>query len=133
VKRALITGMSGSGKSPLLNELAACGYQAVDTDCGDYFETVLVERLWREDRSGTAPAANVRTGGEAGRRGRRQLGCLRATNTAFIGSPGASCTSTEPNPAAASICRATCSPHAVPSPAPPSASDTVRQCSVLTA
>jgi adenylate kinase family enzyme len=48
--RVLITGMSGTGKSSLLHELAARGYRTVDTDYGDYFETVGGERLWREDR-----------------------------------------------------------------------------------
>jgi len=42
--------MSGTGKSSLLHELAARGYRTVDTDYGDYFETVAGERLWREDR-----------------------------------------------------------------------------------
>jgi shikimate kinase len=50
VKRVLITGMSGTGKSSLLDELAGRGYRTVDTDYGDYFETVGGERLWREDR-----------------------------------------------------------------------------------
>jgi shikimate kinase len=50
VKRVLITGMSGTGKSTLLAELAARGYRAVDTDYGGYFETVDGERLWRADR-----------------------------------------------------------------------------------
>jgi dephospho-CoA kinase len=50
VKRVLITGMSGTGKSSLLDELAARGHQAVDTDYGDYFRTVDGESLWREDR-----------------------------------------------------------------------------------
>jgi shikimate kinase len=48
--RVLITGMSGTGKSTLLDELAARGYPAVDTDYGDYFELVDGERLWRADR-----------------------------------------------------------------------------------
>jgi len=52
VKRVLVTGMSGTGKSSLLDELAACGYRTVDTDYGGYFETVDGERLWREDRIG---------------------------------------------------------------------------------
>ena len=42
--------MAGTGKSSLLQELAARGYRTVDTDYGDYFETVDGERLWREDR-----------------------------------------------------------------------------------
>ena len=50
MKRVLITGMSGTGKSSLLHELAARGYRTVDTDYGDYFQVVDGERLWREDR-----------------------------------------------------------------------------------
>jgi shikimate kinase len=50
VKRVLITGMSGAGKSSLLDELAVRGYRVADTDYGDYYETVSGERLWREDR-----------------------------------------------------------------------------------
>ena len=50
MKRVLITGMSGAGKSSLLDELAARGHRAVDTDYGDYFHTVDGERRWREDR-----------------------------------------------------------------------------------
>jgi shikimate kinase len=50
MKRVLITGMSGTGKSSLLQELAGRGYRAVDTDYGGYFETRTGERLWREDR-----------------------------------------------------------------------------------
>jgi adenylate kinase family enzyme len=50
VKHVLITGMSGAGKSALLDELAARGYRTVDTDYGDYHETVDGEWLWREDR-----------------------------------------------------------------------------------
>jgi dephospho-CoA kinase len=50
MKRVLITGMSGTGKSSLLHELAARGYRTVDTDYGGYFETIEGERLWREDK-----------------------------------------------------------------------------------
>jgi predicted ATPase len=50
VKRVLITGMSGAGKSSLLAELAARGYRTADTDYGDYYQTIGGERLWREDR-----------------------------------------------------------------------------------
>lgn len=50
MRRVLVTGMSGTGKSALLAELALRGYRTVDTDYGDYFHTVDGERLWREDR-----------------------------------------------------------------------------------
>jgi broad-specificity NMP kinase len=42
--------MSGVGKSSLLAELARRGYRTVDTDYGDFHETVDGEWLWREDR-----------------------------------------------------------------------------------
>jgi broad-specificity NMP kinase len=45
--RVLITGMSGTGKSTLLDELSARGYPTVDTD---YYELVDGEPLWRTDR-----------------------------------------------------------------------------------
>jgi len=48
--RVLITGMSGTGKSTLLEELSARGYPTVDTDYGDYYELVDGEPLWRTDR-----------------------------------------------------------------------------------
>jgi hypothetical protein len=32
MKRVLLTGMSGTGKSTVINELTARGYKAVDTD-----------------------------------------------------------------------------------------------------
>lgn len=50
MKRVLVTGMSGTGKSSLLTELAARGHWTVDTDYGDYFETVAGESLWIESR-----------------------------------------------------------------------------------
>jgi dephospho-CoA kinase len=42
--------MSGVGKSSLLAELARRGYRTVDTDYGDYHESIDGEQLWREDR-----------------------------------------------------------------------------------
>jgi shikimate kinase len=63
MKRVLITGMSGTGKSTLICELAARGYQAVDTDTDEWSEWVTIagpldrsgsfeepDWVWREDR-----------------------------------------------------------------------------------
>jgi adenylate kinase family enzyme len=50
VKRVLVTGTSGTGKSTLLAELATRGHWTVDTDYGDYFETVGGESRWIETR-----------------------------------------------------------------------------------
>jgi dephospho-CoA kinase len=54
----LITGMSGTGKSAALAELARRGHRVVDTDYGDWIEDVRlpdgsVEPLWNEERIGT--------------------------------------------------------------------------------
>jgi shikimate kinase len=61
MKRVLITGMSGTGKSTIIGELAARGYKAVDTDSDEWSEWVstvedgpagLTEEpdwIWRED------------------------------------------------------------------------------------
>ena len=55
MKRVLLTGMSGTGKSTVIAELAARGYKAVDTDYGDWHEWVVDDAgepdwVWREDR-----------------------------------------------------------------------------------
>jgi broad-specificity NMP kinase len=65
VKRILLTGMSGTGKSTLIGELATRGYKAVDVDCDEFSEWVQVsgdagpygtpveeyrDWVWREDR-----------------------------------------------------------------------------------
>jgi dephospho-CoA kinase len=67
MKRVLLTGMSGTGKSTLTAELAARGYKAVDLDTDAWSEWVAVEFsgdptspdspvepgrdwVWREDR-----------------------------------------------------------------------------------
>jgi dephospho-CoA kinase len=57
VAAVLVTGMSGTGKSAVLAELARRGHRVVDTDYGDWVEDVRTadggsERLWREDRMG---------------------------------------------------------------------------------
>ena len=47
----LVTGMSGTGKSAALAELARRGHRVVDTDYGGWTEGEPgSERLWREDR-----------------------------------------------------------------------------------
>jgi RNase adaptor protein for sRNA GlmZ degradation len=46
----MVTGMYGTGTSTLLAELADRGYWTVDTDYGDFFETVDGESLWIEAR-----------------------------------------------------------------------------------
>jgi shikimate kinase len=60
--RVLLTGMSGTGKSTVINQLAARGYNAVDTDDHGLSEWVAVpmdeptglgpghDWVWREDR-----------------------------------------------------------------------------------
>jgi shikimate kinase len=67
MKRVLLTGMSGTGKSTLIRELAAVGYKALDLDADEWSEWVEVEFsgnptsgespvepgrdwIWREDR-----------------------------------------------------------------------------------
>lgn len=46
----LVTGMSGTGKSAALAELARRGHRVVDTDYGGFSEEAASEQLWREDR-----------------------------------------------------------------------------------
>lgn len=46
----LVTGMSGTGKSTVLNQLEQRGYRVVDTDYGGWIEHVGMEPQWREDR-----------------------------------------------------------------------------------
>jgi dephospho-CoA kinase len=49
VKRVLLTGMSGTGKSSVVEELAARGYKAVDTDYRFCDVQPDGRQLWRED------------------------------------------------------------------------------------
>jgi shikimate kinase len=48
VKRVLLTGMSGTGKSSVVRELAALGYKAVDTDDGWCEPLPDGRQQWRE-------------------------------------------------------------------------------------
>ena len=65
MKRILLTGMSGAGKSTVIGELAARGYKAVDADGDEFSQWVEVsgeagaevapvegnrDWVWREDR-----------------------------------------------------------------------------------
>jgi dephospho-CoA kinase len=52
VRRILVTGMSGTGKSTVLAELRARGYEVVETDVPGWSEWSDEEGgyLWREDR-----------------------------------------------------------------------------------
>jgi shikimate kinase len=63
VKRVFLNGMSGTGKSSVISELAVRGYKAIDTDYGGWSEVVDVppsagptglgegkDWLWQEDR-----------------------------------------------------------------------------------
>jgi len=70
MKRVLLTGMSGTGKSTVIGELAALGYAAVDTDYDGLSELVKVpddeptgltpghDWVWREDRIQELLSAN---------------------------------------------------------------------------
>ena len=49
VKRVLLTGMSGTGKSSVIQALAARGYKAVDTDDGWCEPLPDGRQRWRED------------------------------------------------------------------------------------
>ncbi len=49
MKRLLLTGMSGTGKSTLVAELSSRGYKAVDTDYGFSERGPGGDWVWRED------------------------------------------------------------------------------------
>ena len=49
MKRVLVTGMSGTGKSSVARELAARGFKAVDTDDGWWGPLPDGRQRWRED------------------------------------------------------------------------------------
>ncbi|MFE1150179.1 AAA family ATPase [Streptomyces albidoflavus] len=64
----LVTGMSGVGKSTVLDRLGKRGYRVVDTDVGGWIESrplpggAGVEPLWDEDRINALLAGHERSG-----------------------------------------------------------------------
>jgi hypothetical protein len=51
MKRILLTGMSGTGKSTLIQELGARGYKSIDMDEPGWSEfSADGDWIWREDR-----------------------------------------------------------------------------------
>jgi shikimate kinase len=48
--KILVTGMSGTGKSTVLLELARRGHRTVDTDSDNWSEWLEDDWVWREDR-----------------------------------------------------------------------------------
>jgi predicted GTPase len=52
VKRVLLTGMSGTGKSSVIGALSARGFKAVDTDDGWCEPLPDGRQRWREDAIG---------------------------------------------------------------------------------
>src|SRR5918997_1221421 len=67
-RRVLITGMSGTGKSTVLRELAQRGYRVVDADLPQWsVERPLadgsgIEQVWREDAMSALLAEDAPTG-----------------------------------------------------------------------
>ncbi len=59
MRRVLVTGMSGTGKSTALNELAARGFEVVDTDEPGWKTWRGDEWVWREDRMSELLARDV--------------------------------------------------------------------------
>lgn len=63
--RILVTGMSGTGKSTVLGELARRGHRVIDTDYSGWSEEVPLpdrfgtEQLWREDRMSALLAEDI--------------------------------------------------------------------------
>jgi hypothetical protein len=59
MKRVLVTGMSGTGKSTVIQELQRRGYKAIDTDWDSKWEQPSATPsdgpgwLWREDQIST--------------------------------------------------------------------------------
>ena len=49
MKRVLLTGVSGTGKSSIISALAARGYKAIDTDAGWCEQLPGGRQMWRED------------------------------------------------------------------------------------
>ena len=55
MKRVLLTGMSGTGKSTLISQLAARGYKALDLDCDTFSEWVEINGVPQSPGSPVEP------------------------------------------------------------------------------
>lgn len=67
MKRIFITGMSGTGKSSVLEELRQRGFEAIDTDYDDWCEEAIdpntgeSDWVWREERMRNLLTAPLKT------------------------------------------------------------------------
>ncbi|GAA1978627.1 hypothetical protein GCM10009838_44290 [Catenulispora subtropica] len=59
--RVPVTGMSGTGKTTLLEELGRRGHRVVDAGCGDFHEVQVTEPSGRRS-TGRSSGSNGRTG-----------------------------------------------------------------------
>lgn len=66
MKRVLLTGMSGTGKSSVIEALAALGYKAVDTDDGWCGLLPDGRQRWREDAINERVLSQVILGAASG-------------------------------------------------------------------
>jgi hypothetical protein len=74
-----VTGMSGTGKSSALAELARRGHRVVDTDYGGWIEGEA-EPLWREDRIRASSQSEGATGAPRPLPGCSRSRCRRSTH-----------------------------------------------------
>ncbi|GGL85155.1 AAA family ATPase [Nakamurella endophytica] len=63
-RRVLVTGMSGAGKSTVLDLLAARGYRTVETDAPEWLRRTAdgTDEVWREDRMAALLAGDAGPG-----------------------------------------------------------------------
>lgn len=86
MRKVLVTGMSGTGKSTALVELAKRGFRVVDADSPEWSRWVPAadEWLWREDRIAALLA-------EDGDRALYVSGCMSNQGSSTTGSTPSCC------------------------------------------